>query len=219
MSIPNFEPFPKIPRLNREMVVKEKIDGTNAVVYIEAKCKRCGLDYVHNRPVGDNEFESCCGYDSPPTVSVYTGSKNQWITPETDNFGFAAWARDNAEDLKKLGPGMHRGEWHGSGINGNRYGLKDKRFALFDHKYHDEWRNKLPSCCSVVPVLLRDQFSTYKVGTILGQLRERGSVMYPGKPAEGLVVWLPAAQMGFKATCLNDAISKGEAEALSRARP
>jgi hypothetical protein len=168
------------------MVVKEKLNGTNATIFI-------------------------------PDDMLYTmaGSKNQWITPERDNYGFAAWVRDHAEELKSIGPGWHRGEWHGSGINGNQYGLSDKRFALFDHKYHDEWKDRLPACCSVVPVLLKAQFSTYKVNTILGKLRERGSVMYPGKPAEGLVVWLPAAQVGFKVLCVNDAISKGQAESLS----
>lgn len=29
-----FEAFPKIPRLNREIVITEKLDGTNAVIHI-----------------------------------------------------------------------------------------------------------------------------------------------------------------------------------------
>ena len=31
---PEFKPFPKMPRLNREVLLTEKIDGTNASVFI-----------------------------------------------------------------------------------------------------------------------------------------------------------------------------------------
>ena len=34
MTLPVFVPFPKITRLNREIVVTEKIDGTNASVHV-----------------------------------------------------------------------------------------------------------------------------------------------------------------------------------------
>lgn len=51
---PQFEAFPKIPRLSRYCVITEKIDGTNAQIYI-----------------GDNgEFAA--------------GSRTRWITPEQE---------------------------------------------------------------------------------------------------------------------------------------
>lgn len=81
-----FQPFPKIPRLKRGIVVTEKIDGTNACVCIGA----------------DGEF--------------LTGSRSRWITPENDNHGFARWAQSNKDELMLLGPGTHFGEWWGSGI-------------------------------------------------------------------------------------------------------
>lgn len=81
-----FQPFPSIARLNREWVASEKIDGTNALVYVDEE-----------------------GH-------VRAGSRSKWITPEADNFGFARWVEANAVELSKLGPGYHYGEWWGSGI-------------------------------------------------------------------------------------------------------
>src|SRR6266404_7201095 len=96
-----FVAFPKIPRISREMIITEKLDGTNAQVWIG--------DY--------GEFQ--------------TGSRNRWITPgkATDNAGFAGWCEENKEELLKLGPGHHFGEWWGRGIQ-RTYGLNEKRFSL-----------------------------------------------------------------------------------------
>ena len=81
-----FEPFPKMARLSREIIVTEKIDGTNAQIFI--------------------------GEDG----SFLVGSRTRWITPEMDNHGFARWAFENRDALMELGPGRHFGEWWGSGI-------------------------------------------------------------------------------------------------------
>lgn len=81
-----FEGFPKIPRLRREIVITEKIDGTNAQVFV--------------------------GEDG----TVLAGSRSRWITPENDNFGFARWVAEHADGLRDLGPGRHFGEWWGAGI-------------------------------------------------------------------------------------------------------
>ena len=78
--------FPKIARLSREVIVTEKIDGTNASIYIGE----------------DGEF--------------LTGSRTQWITPDNDNHGFSAWAHAHKDELMQLGPGTHFGEWWGQGI-------------------------------------------------------------------------------------------------------
>lgn len=84
-----FIPFPKIARFSREIIVTEKIDGTNASIYIGE----------------DGEF--------------LAGSRTRWITPEADNHGFATWAYANEEELRKLGAGHHFGEWWGAGIQRN----------------------------------------------------------------------------------------------------
>lgn len=97
-----FVPFQKIPRLFRECVITEKLDGTNAQVI-----------------VGDDG-------------SVVAGSRNRLITPDADNFGFASWVYANADRLaSKLGPGRHFGEWWGLGIQ-RGYGLHCRRFSLFN---------------------------------------------------------------------------------------
>src|SRR4051812_4307796 len=102
MSAPQFQAFPSIARLFRECVVTEKIDGTNGVVHV-----------------------------SDDGLTVTAGSRSRWITPEADNFGFARWVAEHAEELRALGPGFHFGEWWGSGIQ-RRYGLDEKRFSLFN---------------------------------------------------------------------------------------
>lgn len=81
-----FEEFPKIARLNRTIVITEKLDGTNAQVII-AKNGRVGA-----------------------------ASRTRLITREADNYGFAAWVQAHKDDLMVLGPGRHFGEWCGQGI-------------------------------------------------------------------------------------------------------
>ena len=185
----DFVEFPKMPRLSREIVVTEKIDGTNAQVAVVE------LD----------------GYSAPGSVwegdglAIYAGSRTRWITPEADNFGFAAWVRDNAEELAKLGPGSHFGEWWGAGIQ-RRYGLSDKRFSLFNV---DRWGDERPACCSVVPVLYRGDFQTAAIEECLERLRNFGSSAAPGfMNPEGVVVFHLAGRVGFKKTLHKDELPK-----------
>lgn len=86
MTIPEFVEFPKMARLSREIIITEKLDGTNAQIFITDE------------------------------GGFYVGSRSRWITPEADNYGFARWAYDNREELMQLGPGSHFGEWWGAGI-------------------------------------------------------------------------------------------------------
>lgn len=81
-----FKEFPKIARLNREVIITEKIDGTNAAVIV-----------LEDGTVGAQ-------------------SRSRIITPSTDNFGFALWVQQHAGELRELGPGHHFGEWWGCGI-------------------------------------------------------------------------------------------------------
>lgn len=87
--LPEFQAFRKIPRLNRDIIVTEKIDGTNACVYVTDQGE------------------------------IYAGKRTSWCTPEKDNYGFAKWVQENKTELLKLGPGRHFGEWYGRGINRN----------------------------------------------------------------------------------------------------
>src|SRR5258706_10163296 len=97
-----FESFDKIARYSRDCTITEKIDGTNGCIYV-----------------------------SEDGLEIMAGSRSRWITPKEDNFNFARWVEENREELLKLGPGRHFGEWWGCGI-GRRYGIDGKRFSLFN---------------------------------------------------------------------------------------
>lgn len=179
-----YVPFPKVPRLNREVIVTEKIDGTNAQVFI-----------------------------AEDGVTMLAGSRTRWITPEADNFGFAAWVRDNRDELLKLGPGRHFGEWWGSGIQ-RGYDLPkgEKRFSLFNvSRWGDP--SERPVCCHVVPLLYQGPFRTDRITDILDELREKGSSAARGfmKP-EGIIVFHTAANAGFKVTLEKDEEPKSASE-------
>ncbi len=118
-----FIPFESIKRLSQICCVTEKIDGTNAQVFIP-------------------DDLSC----------VLAGSRTRWITPENDNYGFAKWVKENEAELMKLGPGRHFGEYWGQGIQ-RRYGLNEKRFSLFNSaRWTDEVRPACCSVVPVLHV-------------------------------------------------------------------
>ena len=179
-----FQPFPKIPRLNREIVITEKIDGTNGVIH-----------------VADD-------------LTVTAGSRKRWLTIEKDNFGFAKWVAENAEELAEgLGPGTHYGEWWGSGIQ-RGYGLVngDKRFSLFNvgRWRDDQWDYVGPGCCTAVPIL---DIITYSdagmVENALFHLEDKGSVAAEGyMNPEGIILYFTAARQYFKVTLENDMAPK-----------
>lgn len=177
MSDVEFVPFDSIPRLKRNCIITEKIDGTNAQVYI--------------------------GEDG----EVRAGSRNRWITPLDDNYGFASWVEANKGELAKLGPGRHYGEWWGAGIQ-RRYGLDHKRFSLFNS---GRWSSDRPGCCGIVPVLYAGPFTTEIVDATMASLAV-SSVAAPGfANPEGIVVYIPAAKHLYKVTF--DDRHKGEANA------
>ena len=212
---PEFIPFPKMARLAREVIVTEKIDGTNSTVaIIEAD--------GHPVPCAIADWTAEDGRN----LVMLAGSRTQWITPQKDNHGFARWVVEHAEELKGLGEGTHRGEWWGQGIQRN-YGLKEKRWSLFNTMRwcrHDEepqistmswddktrtmvprYQERAPACCHMVPVLWRGIFDTAMIEGQLTLLRASGSVAAPGfaKP-EGLVVFHIAGNVGFKKTLDGD---------------
>jgi hypothetical protein len=108
----------KISRLNREVCITEKIDGTNAAI---------GIQPVLNPSGRLLEVEVDGSW-----YTVYAQSRNRVLTPGNDNFGFAAWVQRHREALvRNLGIGLHFGEWWGVGI-GRGYGLSERRFSLFN---------------------------------------------------------------------------------------
>lgn len=180
MTRPAFEPFPKIPRLRRDIIITEKIDGTNAQIVVTAEGE------------------------------VYAGSRNRWITPENDSAGFAAWVNAHEEELRTgLGIGQHFGEWWGAGI-GRKYGLKTKHFSLFNsHRWKDGLRPVCcgvvptlyvgPYSDSVIEASLE------KLRTEGSQTPDAKGFT----PAEGVVVYMTASATMYKVLCENDQLPKG----------
>lgn len=153
-----FESFRSIEILESPVVITEKIDGTNAQIVI--------------------------GEDG----SIRAGSRNRWITPEDDNYGFAKWVEDNSSYLREtLGVGRHFGEWYGAGINA-KYGLKEKRLALFNtHRWNKELIQH-PSI-DVVPILYNGLYKPTIVGEVMSDLAQNGSKLVPGFMfPEGIVI-------------------------------
>ena len=176
MNTTEFVEFPKMARLSRECIITEKIDGTNAQILITE----------------DGQ--------------MLVGSRTRWITPENDNFGFAAWCRDNKEQLLKLGPGRHFGEWWGQGVQ-RGYGLNERRLSLFNvARWETQWK---PSCVGLVPVLYRGEFSTVECQYALAKLSDSGSLAAPGfmRP-EGIVCFHVAGNVCFKKTIEKDEVPK-----------
>lgn len=189
-----FQGFPKIPRFNRDIVITEKIDGTNGCIYFADDMQPITLK-------------------SGRVVPFLVGSRNRWIFPENDNHGFAKWAySQDLTEMQKLGPGHHYGEWWGQGIQ-RTYGLKEKRFSLFNTS---RWTpDNCPANMFVVPVLYKggwsyEMYDDYAVTNTLFMLREAGSYAAYGfmKP-EGIVIFHTASNHMYKITLENDEKPKG----------
>lgn len=81
MTLVDFVPFPKMARLRRDCIITEKIDGTNASVLITDS--------------GD----------------VFAGSRNRFVYPNDDNYGFAKRTEVGqvSANKKRHGERHHRG--------------------------------------------------------------------------------------------------------------
>ena len=178
----------------------EKLDGTNSQIMLTYEY-RDGL-------VGDIEDYVLASFPTEEgRLFMLAGSRKRWIAPEstimhmeepvkgTDNFGFARWVQDNADELSKLGEGRHYGEWYGKGIQ-RGYGLDEKRFALFNVARWGSHNPNTPACCQVVPILeCKDPDEAMQL------LATSGSVAAPGFAyPEGIVVYHTASRTLYKET-------------------
>lgn len=177
----DFEPFPKIGRMNTETILTEKLDGTNAqvAIFTDGELYDHGAVGVPLLPISHNGER----------FWLAAGSRKRWISPIDDNYGFARWVHENAVDLLTLGPGRHYGEWWGQGIQ-RRYDQDRKRFSLFNvHRWASEQNTAAlpnrkgtgqptPECCDVVPVLSFSGPNAVEEAMI--HLRDNGSLAAPG---------------------------------------
>lgn len=201
-----FPSFPKIPRLHKDVVITEKLDGTNGLISVEElPGKPDSLLYGETSAEVDGKW-----------YAVRAGSRNRWLTLTEDNHGFARWVHENADELVKLGPGHHYGEWFGQGIQ-RGYGLTEKRFALFnvarwtDLNVHPDYAYRgeplfpkavpCPKVCTVVPTLWIGSADLLNdmVSVIADAMLTVGSCAVPGySRPEGLIVYHVAAGQYFK---------------------
>lgn len=177
-----FRNYPKTPRLFRDCIITEKIDGTNAAVIVTLDGK------------------------------VGAQSRNRLIHVGQDNMGFAAWVNEHQQALVDiLGPGYHYGEWWGCGIQ-RGYGLEkgEKRFSLFNtHRWGDVDLSSVPGL-GTVPVLYKGPFTEEVVRARLDFLAANGSVAAPGfMQPEGIIVFHSASRQTYKVLLEDDHLPKG----------
>lgn len=218
-----FKEFGKIARYNRDVVITEKLDGTNAAIIIE----EFPFGHHSGAPSETNSlvFKGSDKDDMPThEYRVTAQSRNRLLTPgkTTDNFGFAAWVEQNKCALVDLGPGYHYGEWYGQGIQ-RTYGLTEKRFALFNvlRWQEDEQQSlifksvkeRVPQL-ELVPLRYRgprlDAGGSDIATREINILKAFGSSAVPGfMQPEGVVVMHTASRQLYKVTCEKDETYKG----------
>ena len=200
-----FEKFNKIPRLSRDIIITEKIDGTNAQIYIAS------FQTLNSELSSDSYNEFFKKHTlakirkDGKTYYIFAGSRKRWLdcSSKGDNHGFAKWVKENANELLKLGEGRHYGEWWGKGIQ-RGYNIDEKRFSLFNVGKWADIEVK-PKCCSVVPVLYKGLFDTKMINWTIDNLKITGSIVSPGfKNPEGLVIFHTASSQLFKKTIFKD---------------
>jgi len=187
--------FPKIPRYNRDIIITEKIDGTNGQIRIDP-VKKTASDILRR------DFEEK-GWkiieDTHVDWAIIPASRNRHLTLKKDHYDFVEWVYNNADKLIHLGPGRsHYGEWWGQGIQ-RKYGMEHKQFTLFNpYAYKDA---VLPT----VPILYEGPNDPLAIEETLYNLKTHGSVVAPGyMNPEGIVIFHTAANQMFKITFEND---------------
>lgn len=207
-----FQEFSKIGRLSRDVIVTEKIDGTNShVLIVEAGSAQ----------------EDAPWLTTINGVAIAAASRNRYLTTHEDNFGFALWVLTHAEELSTLGVGRHYGEWWGSGVQ-RGYGLPkgEKRWSLFNltrwalhgtepqpiktlDPRPETWKMQdvLPECVGLVPVVYRGTFDSFMGHSedVMQNLQSGGSVAAPGfMNPEGIVIFHSGSGTLFKKTFEKD---------------
>lgn len=215
----DFKPFPKIPRWSRDIIITEKIDGTNACVVIGGPLDPAPEYFTLASNVG--------------VWWIAAASRNGYLLPtgKFDNFGFARWVLEHVYELLALGRGQHFGEWWGYGIQ-RGYELKEKRFSLFNvqrwsEKHfsdsnelvpNDQLKDKqefAPECCGVVPTLFQGPITPNcednGIDRVMFNLISQGSRAAPGyENPEGIVIYHTASNQLYKKTIEADSKRKGE---------
>lgn len=176
-----FVSFPKLYRLTGPVVITEKLDGTNAQIYISSTEFKVGSRTRWITPQNDNHGFARWAYDNKDEL------------------------------IRVLGEGKHYGEWWGNGIqrgygmrtkvfslfNTSRWDAK----TLFETTKID---------VDVVPVLYTGSFDTTEFDRVLAALKVSGSLAAPGfMNPEGIVIYDTRSGTGYKKTFDYDDTGKG----------
>lgn len=198
---PEFKSFSEIKALSKmQMYITQKIHGSNAQIFVyekrtmvrtvssDAKPEDFAAEFpgktIEIAPYGEDSSTLALYFKE---LDLVCGSRNRWIYPHSDNYGFATFIDQHKDEyIAKLGEGRHDCEWAGPGINSGE-GLAQKTVVLFDH-----WRYKdkpLPTGAVIVPVLYAGDLDLAKVQETMDLLKIEGSRLAPGfmRP-EGVVV-------------------------------
>jgi hypothetical protein len=200
MTNVEFTEWAKTARFFRDMVVTEKIDGTNAAIRI-----------LPASAVSDDDPNCIFKNDE---AALFAQSRTRLITPAPgkDNYDFAKYAAENAETLiRDLGFGIHFGEWWGKGIQ-REYGATERFFALFHSKRMGKDGYFETPNLMAVPMLARRTFSQDVIEECLRDLRENGShVNRDFKTPEGIIIYHVPTKTITKVTLDNQDKGKWEA--------
>lgn len=191
-----FEAWPKIPRLENEtVVITEKIDGTNAQIYIVPKGSEAfNIEHIKE--------ELHTYIKETDTAFIMAGSRNRWISPTDDNFGFARWVWENAEQIEKaFGNGRVYGEWWGQGIQ-RTYDQSRKWFSYFNvHRPINEHMEPLGikpvPLLYEGPIIMKDE--EYSISYWENVIRYEGSVAAEGyMNPEGICIFFRSTKTLYK---------------------
>jgi len=198
----SFEPFAKISRLSRPIIITEKLDGSNGQIYIQTP-REYDEERIHEGSIMDEVQDAVI--DTGEFI-VRVGSRKRWLGPakSEDHFNMFKWVHENVDEIvETLGAGRHYGEWWGQGIQ-RGYGLNEKRFSLFNT--HRWAQLPVESCLHCVPVIgTSSEFDTAAVDFALNILSTTGSHAAPGfMNPEGVVVYHPHGNTLMKKTYKGD---------------
>lgn len=183
---PEFVPWAKISRMNRDIIVTEKLDGSNSAIHIT-------LDGVFAQsrkrlitPADDN-----FGFA-------------RWVAENEETL------------VADLGYGLHFGEWWGSGIQRNYGMKQKHFSLFNTYKWQDaEFETPNMHCVPVLHTGPFDTHEVNEIVKELSEnpspaaLRAEGNQFYN---PEGVVVFLTASQTLMKVTCEGDEKPKGSTE-------
>lgn len=168
-----FVSFPKLYRLKGPVIVTEKIDGTNAQIYIS-----------------DTEFKA-----GSRTRWITSNKDNfgfaRWAYDNREDL------------TRVLGNGKHYGEWWGQGIQRGYGMKTKIFSLFNTTRWSDPETIALLGNfnISVVPVLYSGAFNTTEFDRILAELKVSGSIAAPGfMNPEGIVIYDTQSGIGFKKT-------------------